>query len=101
MRFRCANRISRLPWLGMGHGLGEPQGELPIRTGVAIDKVAKRFRNVVTPYESRCSRPVLKPAKAVNYEIHRLILAAGHDRRGPACSRHTQTLPTQTQHRGI
>jgi hypothetical protein len=47
MRFRCANRILRLPWLGMGHGLGEPQGELPIRTGVAIDKVAKRFRNVV------------------------------------------------------
>ena len=43
MRFRCANRILRLPWLGMEHGLGEPS----IRTGVAFDKVAKRFRNVV------------------------------------------------------
>src|ERR1700733_16077634 len=30
------------------HDLSQPQGELPIRTGVAIDKVSKRFRNIVT-----------------------------------------------------
>jgi hypothetical protein len=35
-------------WLGVGHGLGEPQPELPIRTDVAIDEVFKRFRNIVT-----------------------------------------------------
>jgi hypothetical protein len=28
--------------------LRQPQGKLPIRTGVVIDKVPKRVRNVVT-----------------------------------------------------
>jgi hypothetical protein len=30
------------------HGLRQPQRELPIRTGIAVDKVPKRVRNVVT-----------------------------------------------------
>jgi hypothetical protein len=35
-------------WPGVGHGLRQPQRELPIGTGVAVDKVPKRFRNIVT-----------------------------------------------------
>jgi hypothetical protein len=30
------------------HGLRQPQRELPIGTGVAINEIPKRFRNVVT-----------------------------------------------------
>src|SRR5664279_6346649 len=41
-----------------------------------------------------------KAAKAVDHEIDRLIRAIGHDRRGPACSRHTQNSTNATQHRG-
>src|SRR5580658_8628161 len=40
-----------------------------------------------------------KPAEAVDYQIDCLIRAVGHDRhdrRGPACSRHTQTPTTPT-----
>jgi hypothetical protein len=33
---------------GVRHGLRQPQRELPIGTGVIIDEVPKRFRNVVT-----------------------------------------------------
>jgi NUDIX domain len=43
-----------------------------------------------------------KAAKAVNNQVDRLIRAVGHDRRGPARSRHTQTpqrIRTGTQAR--
>ena len=35
-------------WTVPTHDLSQPQGELTIGTGVAIDKVSKRFRNIVT-----------------------------------------------------
>jgi len=40
-------------------------------------------------------------AKAVDDEVDGLIRAVGHERRGPACSRHTQLPQNATQHRGI
>jgi hypothetical protein len=43
---RKGNRLVK--WTVPRHDLCQPQRELPIRTGVAIDKVAKGFRNVLT-----------------------------------------------------